>query len=735
MNKIKLTKLYKGIIGLAKVTSGRKCNFQEYMEIKSDFRYPGELLERMEEKGFTSADDYISVMRGLLQVEKYHTESTFVGAQLEDFLARAKEKAVKEHNLYLLYQVLVFDYEPSGALYEKQLSEEEKKLLKEAVEKSTLEDMFYFLAELVSYNSQYWKPHVVPTTLVQYLLDSRVHFSELRSLNKRDVLADAALFINAIWFSYNLVREQGEMKIRGAFGNDPEIMMTILAFADMYTEPIKKKYENFLIKEECFSYLDVLSLNAGIWYLKEFNTALKNESQIKWWRLLKKWVRELFKSETEITIQQSLYNLITLDMPRKIDGEDITRNFLFNDAKLYIPNVQNSYLLFNLITGDLGERKKGRFGFVLNWEYICVNHPFNVDTEENREWLKGLIAYTYPAESSYRKLSDSVFCDIYAEVLRTDLSENHLKEIEPVMNEIFGVDIKEFLYSNTNFLSNEQVKDLLETGYISTQELYEKNQRFLRKPLGEMDRKFLLDFLKYFCESRKWCFTEREADFLQDVFKDSWPISLAYYNKDKETHFEIFSEEEKELLLGLMCELCIRIPNIADIDDLMAGYIANAETRRIIGQDIADEWYQALKDRDYVGMKPLNEAYLSEETLLALKKQEEELRKKEEKEKFLASVKKKKESILEKINGLSEPESLKVLLDEAPCSVFSLYKVEIVAINEIYKERFMGKKIKLERNPAGELFSYFAKCYGENILSKEELVSYIEDVQEEIINE
>lgn len=135
MNKIKLTKLYKGIIGLAKVTSGKTCNFSEYMEIKSDFRYPGELLERMEEKGFTSADDYISVMRGLLQVEKYHTESTFVGAQLEDFLARAKEKAVKEHNLFLLYQVLVFDYEPSGALYEKQLSEEEKKLLKEAVEK------------------------------------------------------------------------------------------------------------------------------------------------------------------------------------------------------------------------------------------------------------------------------------------------------------------------------------------------------------------------------------------------------------------------------------------------------------------------------------------------------------------------------------------------------------------------------------------------------------------------
>lgn len=728
MNKIKLTKLYKGIAGLARVTAGRTCNFPEYLELKKDFRYPGELLERMEEKGFTSVEDYISVMNGLLLVENYHTESTFVGSQLEDFLARAKKKAVKEHNLFLLYQVLVFDYEPSGALYEKQLNEEEKKLLKEAVEKSTLEDMFYFLAELVSYNSQYWKPHVVPTTLVQYLLDSRVHFSELRSLN---VLADADLFINAIWFSYNLVRNKGEMEVRGAFGNDPEVMMTILAFADMYTEPIKKKYENFLIKEECFSYLDVLYLNAGIWYLKDLNTVLKNESGIKWWRLMKKWVRELFKSETEITIQQSLYNLMTKSMPRKIDGNDLVRNFLFDDAKLYVPNVQNSYLLFNLLTKDVEEK---RYGFVLNWKYICANHPFSVDTEENREWLKGLIAYVYPDESSYRKLSDSAFCNIYVEVLRTDLSENHLKEIEPVMNEIFGVDVKEFLYSHTNFLSNEQVKDLLETGYISTQELYEKNQRFLRKPLGDMDRKFLLAFLKYFCESRKWCFTEREADFLQDVFKDSWPISLAYYNKDKETHFELFSEEEKELLLGLICELCIRIPNIADIDDLMAGYIANTETRRIIGQDIADEWYQALKDRDYVGMKPLNEAYLSEETFLALKKQEEEQAKKEEKERFLASVEEEKKSILEKTDNLSDAEAVKVLLKTAPYTL-SLFKDKVRAIIDVYNERLMGKNIKLEKETAGKLFIFLSDSYGLGMISKKELVSYIEDVQEEIINE
>ncbi len=51
-SKIVMTKLYEGIIGLSKVMTGHKCNSPEYLEVKKDFRYPGELLERMEEKGY-----------------------------------------------------------------------------------------------------------------------------------------------------------------------------------------------------------------------------------------------------------------------------------------------------------------------------------------------------------------------------------------------------------------------------------------------------------------------------------------------------------------------------------------------------------------------------------------------------------------------------------------------------------------------------------------------------------
>ena len=81
-SKIVMTKLYEGIIGLSKVMTGHKCNSPEYLEVKKDFRYPGELLERMEEKGYSSINDYISVMCGLKKSRKYFTKESFVGEQL-----------------------------------------------------------------------------------------------------------------------------------------------------------------------------------------------------------------------------------------------------------------------------------------------------------------------------------------------------------------------------------------------------------------------------------------------------------------------------------------------------------------------------------------------------------------------------------------------------------------------------------------------------------------------------
>lgn len=93
-----------------------------------------------------------------------------------------------------------------------------------------------------------------------------------------------------------------------------------------------------------------------------------------------------------------------------------------------------------------------------------------------------------------------------------------------------------------------------------------------------MDSPYLLAFLKDFCESRNWIFTGKEADYLEKAMEDSWVISIAYHKTDKPVLFHKFSEEECETMLGLICELITRIPDICPLSDLMAGFISNGQS-------------------------------------------------------------------------------------------------------------------------------------------------------------
>lgn len=184
-NKKEDTKLYKGIIGLVKTAAGMNCEYGDYQDIKQYFRYPGELLERMEEQGFTSISDYISVMKGLSRIGKYHTDGIFIGSQLEDFLKRAKEKAVKEHNLILLYQVLVFSYlDPEPAT----LTGEDISLLLTSAKESNLEDLFEFLSLFFEEErARYWKENkAAETRLIQKILT--VKREEIIGISKIPVL-------------------------------------------------------------------------------------------------------------------------------------------------------------------------------------------------------------------------------------------------------------------------------------------------------------------------------------------------------------------------------------------------------------------------------------------------------------------------------------------------------------------------------------------------------------------
>ena len=736
-SKIVMTKLYEGIIGLSKVMAGHKCNSPEYLEVKKDFRYPGELLERMEEKGYSSINDYISVMCGLKKSRKYFTKESFVGEQLEDFLVRAKKKAVDNNCLLLMYQVMVFSKEEGNV---PKISESDLELLLKAAENNDLENLVFFLYALADFTDTYWERHTISLSMVRDIMNTGTHYIEFRTLQKRDILNEPDLFMSLILLSVRLFRRAGEdeKNFKIQFG-DPDLADVILAFADMYKEPLKKRYQKILINKG-FSESDILSLNCGIWQIRHEKTELTWDSKVKWWRLVKRWFQCLFQQEKEITIKTELEHLIQAELPQKIDGETSMREFLFKGLYASIPNLQNSYLLFHLLT--MKDDNKSIYSkytnYVPEWKMHCTNHPLDLDTKEHKEWLEGLMKYLLPNIYKKEEIRFTYWpnlADLYVQVLRLYMKEELLKKMEPSLKEVFSVDVKDFLYSHPFDFNSEDIKKLLETGYLSINELYKQNKGSVQKYINEMDHGFILDFVKDFCESRNWSFTPDEAKFLKVSFTSSWPVSLAYYKQNKETHFEAFTDEQKENLMGLLCEICIHIPDICDLESLMAGFIENSETRKILGEELAESWYKLLAERKYMGMDYLNKAYLSEEQLKKLQKEEEEEKRKEEEEKFRNKLEKQKELLLDKINLLPDNEKFEAFLEELPYGVYSHNSVEAKAVLEIYNEKFMNVDVSASKKLSCKSYSFFVECYEYGLIAKEELVEYITNFKEEPENE
>lgn len=108
MKNKEFTKVYEGLQSLIRVAMGDSVSNDTYFEFKKYFRYPGELLERMEQYGYGSADDYLSAIAALRWAKnrKLDISEMCVGTQLEDFLKKAEEKGKEENDLLLLYSVI-----------------------------------------------------------------------------------------------------------------------------------------------------------------------------------------------------------------------------------------------------------------------------------------------------------------------------------------------------------------------------------------------------------------------------------------------------------------------------------------------------------------------------------------------------------------------------------------------------------------------------------------------------
>lgn len=410
-------------------------------------------------------------------------------------------------------------------------------------------------------------------------------------------------------------------------------------------------------------------------------------------------------------------------MPRKIDGENLTREFYLEGFSAEIPVIQNSYLLFDLLTRRLdgsGNASHNSMGNVLKWRNICKNHDLSVMGDVL--WLKGLMAYLNPQGVSFN-IYISTGADrnkqIYAEVIKD--CEN-LEEKQEVLKEIFQKDVKEFIYQNPGFFRTGFLDPLFISSFLDMDRYYKENSCDAAKYLRNMEYPFQLAFLQRFCEDRNWQFTSEEAEFLKTAVKDSWMVSLAYANKSTDTCFQRFSTEEKKLLLGLVCELCVRIPYICRLDLLMAGLIANTETRFILGEETAQEWYRILKQRDFGYQDSLDRDFLSAEAYKKIQKQKEEQKEKERQDREAREVEIRKASLEVKLQGLTIKEAAKVFAGKVPSFVF-LDRERTLALLEVYKEHFEDKEIFTDKKVICKLMKFFLDCYENNYITKPVLMN------------
>ena len=706
--------IYRGMRDLVYVALGKTAysNSSEYLELKKHFRYPGEVLERMEQFGYSSNDDYISAMKVVLWMKKTlsakQMKEMFVGTQLEDFVKRTKEKA--GDNLYLLYELY---------LYEKS----SRKQILTAVSKTPLETIAGFLDWMTS-NRLFGA--------TDYSLAKDIVLSmekELKTLNRLDAVKDADLFIHLIKFAFRLVCHDSRFKSDEDY---KRLGLTglLVALKDLYlSEPVGRSSKKVL-EQMGFSEMDILNLNCGIWLIKDQKPYCCN-SEIKWWRLKKRWLQSLFVQKEEITIKPVIEKMIEKEMPRKIDGENLTREFYLEGFSAEIPVIQNSYLLFDLLTRRLdgsGNASHNSMGNVLKWRNICKNHDLSVMGDVL--WLKGLMAYLNPQGVSF-KIYISTGADrnkqIYAEVIKD--CEN-LEEKQEVLKEIFQKDVKEFIYQNPGFFRTGFLDPLFISGFLDMDRYYKENSCDAAKYLRNMEYPFQLAFLQRFCEDRNWQFTSEEAEFLKTAVKDSWMVSLAYANKSTDTCFQRFSTEEKKLLLGLVCELCVRIPYICRLDLLMAGLIANTETRLILGEEISQEWYRILKQRDFVYQDALDLDFLYEEAYQNIQKQKEEQKEKERREQEAKEVEVQKASLEAKFHGLSANEAIEIYAGAVPTFVFSRREQTLASL-EVYKEQFDHKKILTNKKVICKLMKFFLDCYENNYITKPVLMDKLGLLKEE----
>lgn len=702
---MKTTIINDGILELAKNVAGEKNNLHshaEYREFRERFRYPGEVLEQMESKGYGTLDDYISAMGAVIKIREYNMEDLpgmYNTTQISDFLVRARKIAIDNNSLFLACQLM--GYSDDGEVFWG------------VVEKSTLEEIFSFLRELrigIGCHTLLGSDWNIFISDLDRMFQTKE--SEIAHLSVCSVSENEAFYRMLETECFRLLEHYGKDEIKKYPWKD-----FVLTFAALYTTVVKPTQEKYL-RSLGFSHFDTTYLSAGIWSGEEHSGFYK-KSPVRWSNAFRLWFEEYFAQEQDLS-EKVILSYQNFSMPRKIDGISKKGEFLLDGMKNSTSCRGAWHHTDLLLYFYLMNRKD------LTYFWNDLHSGFNLSLANNHsvEKIKEFI-YFYDKYESLLDDKKQGFYILLDTILEDNLSSGMkvFRERESLVEEMFSVNAKSYLLDHQNTFSYEQWNILISDDYITIQELYETSPYWTIGYIKPLDTPEKRSFFKNFCEDRNWLFTETDVDRLQSLFNHSWLPGIAFY--EKSLGIPDMPVEELRELIDYACELFFRIPYICNLEHFIAGCITNPAVKNAIGTEICDSWYQLLLDRGYQTIEAVQKEYLSKEAYEEILRQKKQLEEEEKLRMEQESVKKQTAEWIEELQLMQKTVDKFILIkNHFPSFFYYGTRVQALACLELLKQVPDGGVLKEEL--VEPYYSFFVQCYVNELITKEQMLHYME---------
>lgn len=702
---MKTTIINDGILELAKNVAGEKNNLHShaaYREFRERFRYPGEVLEQMENKGYGTLDDYISAMGAVIKIREYNMEDLpgmYNTTQISDFLVRARKIAIDNNSLFLAYQLMGY-------------SDDEKVFL-EVIKKATLEEIFSFLRELrigIGCHTLLGSDWNIFISDLDRMFQTKEN--EIAHLSVYSVSENEAFYRMLETECFRLLEHYGKDEIKKYPWKD-----FVLTFAALYTTVVKSTQEKYL-RSLGFSHFDTTYLSTGIWSGEEHSEFYK-KSPVRWSNAFRLWFEEYFVQEQDLS-EKVILSYQNFSMPRKIDGISKKGEFLLDGMRNFTTfrgtwHHTDLLLYFYLMN---------REDLTYSWNDLHTGYDLSLENDDNIEKVKEFIHFCNQYESLLDDKKQGFYILLDA-ILEDNLSSGMkvFRERESLVEEMFSVNAKSYLLDHQNTFSYEQWNILISDDYITIQELYEASPYWTIgyiKPLDTPEKRL---FFKNFCEDRNWLFTETDVERLQSLFNHSWLPGIAFY--EKSLGIPDMPVEELRELIDYACELFFRIPYICNLEHFLAGCITEPTIKAALGTEICDSWYQLLLDRGYQTIEAVQKEYLSKEAYEEILRRKKQLEEEEKLRMEQESVKKQTAEWIEELQLMQKTIDKFILIkNHFPSFFYYGTRIQALACLELLKQVPDGGVLKEEL--VEPYYSFFVQCYVNELITKEQMLHYME---------